>query len=161
MWIKGLEIEDFVNYKKPCMFISMGTCDWKCCIEQGLDISICQNSKLAKAQEYNISLDKLYKYYITNPITEAIVIGGLEPFTRYQDIYDFVKFFRDNKCNDDIIIYTGYMPEEFSSDLLSSITNQGNIIIKFGRYIPNRPNIYDEVLGVTLASDNQFAIEYR
>ena len=32
-----------------------------------------------------------------------------------------------------------------------------NIIIKFGRYIPNRNNKYDEILGVTLASDNQFA----
>ena len=32
-----------------------------------------------------------------------------------------------------------------------------NIIIKFGRFIPNRPSRYDEVLGVELASDNQFA----
>ena len=33
----------------------------------------------------------------------------------------------------------------------------GNIIIKFGRFIPNQPSIYDEILGVTLASNNQYA----
>ena len=32
-----------------------------------------------------------------------------------------------------------------------------NIIIKFGRYIPNQKPHYDEVLGVNLASDNQYA----
>ena len=32
-----------------------------------------------------------------------------------------------------------------------------NIIIKFGRYIPNQQPHYDEVLGVNLASDNQYA----
>ena len=32
-----------------------------------------------------------------------------------------------------------------------------NIIVKFGRYVPNQPAHYDEVLGVYLASDNQYA----
>ena len=44
MKIKGLVDEDFVNYKQTSMFIILGTCDWKCCIEGGFDISICQNS---------------------------------------------------------------------------------------------------------------------
>lgn len=30
-----------------------------------------------------------------------------------------------------------------------------NIIIKFGRYIPNQTSHHDDVLGVTLASPNQ------
>ena len=43
MIIKQLVDEDFVNYKKPSMFIGFPTCDWKCereCGHQGL----CQNS---------------------------------------------------------------------------------------------------------------------
>ena len=31
-----------------------------------------------------------------------------------------------------------------------------NIIMKFGRYIPNKKKHYDPVLGVYLASNNQF-----
>jgi hypothetical protein len=32
-----------------------------------------------------------------------------------------------------------------------------NIIIKYGRFIPNHQPHYDEILGVKLASDNQYA----
>jgi hypothetical protein len=32
-----------------------------------------------------------------------------------------------------------------------------NIIIKFGRFVPNKPHHIDEVLGIELASDNQYA----
>ena len=39
-----------------------------------------------------------------------------------------------------------------------TFVNMKGVIIKFGRFIPNRPSRYDEVLGVTLASDNQFAM---
>jgi hypothetical protein len=35
------------------------------------------------------------------------------------------------------------------------------IIIKYGRYKPNQKMKYDKVLGVNLASDNQFAIRYE
>ena len=33
-----------------------------------------------------------------------------------------------------------------------------SIIIKFGRFIPNKPSRFDELLGVELASDNQYAM---
>ena len=36
-------------------------------------------------------------------------------------------------------------------------SNYDNIIIKFGRYIPNQQSHFDIVLGVNLASDNQYA----
>ena len=32
-----------------------------------------------------------------------------------------------------------------------------NIILKYGRYKPNTPSRFDEVLQITLASDNQYA----
>ena len=34
-----------------------------------------------------------------------------------------------------------------------------NIIIKYGRFIPNQVPHFDEVLGIILASDNQYAIK--
>ena len=47
-------------------------------------------------------------------------------------------------------------PEEII-DQVEKLMDFKNIIIKFGRYIPDRPSKFDEVLGVTLASDNQYA----
>ena len=41
MLIKDLLDEDFVNFKKPAMFIASVKCDWKCCLENNLDKSIC------------------------------------------------------------------------------------------------------------------------
>ena len=35
--------------------------------------------------------------------------------------------------------------------------NFRNIIVKFGRFIPDQESHYDEVLGVNLASNNQYA----
>ena len=63
MKIKGIEVEDFVNYKYPSMFIAIGSCDWKCCIEGGFDISICHNSPLAHAKETDVEMDFIYNKY--------------------------------------------------------------------------------------------------
>lgn len=157
MKIKGLVDEDVVNYKQTSMFIILGTCDWKCCIEGGFDVSICQNSTLAKADEIELSIENIYHRYINNPITEAIVIGGLEPFTKFIDIYSLIKYFRDNNCNDTFIIYTGYYPHELMPQL-KALNEFDNIIIKFGRYKQNTPSRFDEILGVELSSDNQYAV---
>ena len=37
--------------------------------------------------------------------------------------------------------------------------NEKNIIIKYGRFIPDSKSRYDNILGITLASDNQYAEE--
>lgn len=154
MKIKNLIDEDFINYKKPSMFIGTSFCDFKCDKECGCQV--CQNSDLAKASTIEIDDKEIIQRYITNPITEAIVFGGLEPFDDFNDLFTFIADFRD--CSkDDIVIYTGYYPEEIPSylDLLSA--NYKNIIIKFGRFIPNKPHRLDELLGVELSSDNQYA----
>ena len=117
MKIKGIEIEDFVNYKYPSMFIAIGNCDWKCCIEGGFDIGVCHNSSLAHAKETDVEMDFIYNEYINNPITEAIVIGGLEPMTRFADVYKLIQYFRKHNCNDTFIIYTGYYPYEILREL--------------------------------------------
>ncbi len=154
MLIKNLIDEDFVNYKKPSMFIGMPHCSFKCDKECGRNV--CQNSELTLAPTIEIDDEEIIQRYITNPITEAIVFGGLEPFDDFNDLFAFIADFRD--CSkDDIIIYTGYYPEEVPSylDLLSA--NYKNIIIKFGRFIPNKPHRFDELLGVELSSNNQWS----
>ena len=156
MRIKGLTDEDFVNYKYPSMFIAVGDCDWKCCIEGGFDTSVCHNSPLAHAPEYDIDISFIFNNYINNPITQAIVIGGLEPFTRFDDIYHLIEYFRNMGNSDPFIIYTGYYPHELIKEL-KTLMSFNNIIIKFGRYKQDTPSKFDKVLGIELSSDNQFA----
>lgn len=155
MRIKGIEIEDFVNYKEPSMFIAVGNCDWKCCVEGGFDIEVCHNSPLARAEEYEVSSKSIYDNYITNPITKAVVIGGLEPMTRFEDIIDLLEYFRFSGCHDPFIIYTGYYPNEIFKEI-EYLKHYDNIILKFGRYKQNSPSKFDKILGVELSSDNQY-----
>ena len=156
MKIKGLSDEDFVNYKKPCMFISTSKCSFKCDIECGRPV--CQNSSLANANTFNIEDWKLIQRYINNPITEAVVIGGLEPFDTFDELVEFIMKFR-MLSEDDIVIYTGYNPEEIKDKLLelNKLFVGESVIVKFGRFIPDSTEKYDELLGVRLSSPNQFA----
>lgn len=155
MKVKNIIDEDFTNYKKPSMFIGTSKCNnFKCDKECGKPV--CQNSELAKAPTIEINNDEIIKRYLDNPITEAVVIGGLEPFDTFEELYEFIKDFR-RKSNDDIIIYTGYYPEEVS-EKIRQLSLFLNIVIKFGRFIPNQKSHYDTVLGVELASDNQEAV---
>ena len=154
MKLKGIVVEDFINYKLPSMFLITCSCDWKCCKEAGNNI--CQNMEITKEKNKNISDEKIFEKYISNPITKAIVVGGLEPFDQFEELHNLIHYFRENNCEDEFVIYTGYYPEEIEG-YVYFLKLFKNIIIKFGRYIPNRNNKYDEILGVTLASDNQFA----
>lgn len=153
MIIKGIQDEDFVNYKKPSMFISFPSCTWKCDRECGK--KVCQNGALATTPNIEISAKTIINRYINNPITKAVVCGGLEPFDTWNDLQEFVIELRQ-KSQDDIVIYTGYKKEEISYavDWLNLFPN---IIVKFGRFVPDQQKHYDEVLGIYLASDNQYA----
>lgn len=153
MQIKFLVDEDFVNYKKPSMFIGFPHCTFKCDKEYGQPI--CQNSALAKQPNMEVNIDEIVKRYVSNPITEAIVMGGLEPIDSWFDLYDLINLFRQY-TDDDIVIYTGYKEEELSLNLLL-LEVFPNIIIKFGRFVPNSCARFDEILGVELQSDNQYA----
>lgn len=157
MKIKTLIDEDFTNYKKPSMFIGTISCSWKCCKEQNLNIDMCQNSALAQSKTIEIPNKELVKRYKSNLITQAIVIGGLEPFDQYDDIYKLLIEFRESNIEDDIVIYTGYNKDEIDEYKLIALSYLNNIIVKFGRYIPNSTKKYDDVLGIFLASDNQYA----
>lgn len=154
--VKNLIDEDFVNYYKPSMFIATSKCDFKCDKEAGC--KVCQNSQLAAAPSVEISIEELCERYLNNSITEAVVIGGLESFDTFDELYSFIKLFRE-KSNDDIVIYTGYYPEEIL-DKIEKIKNFHNIIIKFGRFIPNSIKRYDPNLKIELASNNQWSEKY-
>ena len=156
MKIKGLIDEDFVNYKKPSMFISTYTCTFKCDKECGQ--AVCQNLPLVSQPTIEVDNKILVDRYINNPISKAVVIGGLEVFDDFADVYDFIKLFREN-TQDDIVLYTGYTETEISEHILRLKEYFTNIVCKFGRFIPNQQPHYDEVLGVMLASDNQKGVQ--
>lgn len=156
MLVKGIVEYDIVNYKKPAMFISTCFCDYKCCKEAGIPTSVCQNSQLASEPNVEISIDEIIDRYTNNPLSKAVVFGGMEPMKQFKDVLKFVSTFRSSGNTDDIVIYTGYREDEVSREI-ESLKKFMNIIIKFGRYVPNSKERYDDVLGVTLASDNQYA----
>lgn len=153
MVIKGVTAEDFSNYKKPSLFIAFPYCNFKCDRECGAQV--CQNGALAKAPNLDVEVDIIVKKYLSNPITKAVVCGGLEPFDSWSDLLLFTEKFRE-KSQDDLIIYTGYNKSEII-DEINILKRFPNIIIKTGRYIPGHEKHYDEILGVYLASDNQKA----
>ena len=162
MIVKDIRDEDFVNYKKPSMFIAFPRCTWKC--EKECGMRVCQNSALATAPDIEANTYEIINRYLSNPITKAIVIGGLEPFDSWNDLKLLIHRIRE-KTKDDIVIYTGYTvdelrysePPDFRNNKLEWLWQFPNIIIKFGRFIPNQQPHYDEVLGVKLMSDNQYA----
>ena len=159
MVIKGLIDEDFTNYKKPSMYIAFPYCDFKCDKEAGC--AICQNSALAHEPNIEIANIELVSRYVKNPITKAIVFAGLEPLDSVELLLIISEFRR--YTDDDIVIYTGYTEEELettyfnASFMLEEFKQFKNIIIKFGRFVPNQEKHYDEVLGIELASPNQYA----
>ena len=154
MLLSGYTEEDFVNYKEPSLFLGTAYCDWKCCKDAGYDV--CQNKDLAASKKINLSIDTIYNRYKNNPITSAIVLGGLEPFMQLEDIFNLISYFRGQGDESFFVIYTGYNKNEIQS-YIDKLRPLRNIIIKFGRYIPGQKLHFDEILGVKLASDNQYA----
>lgn len=157
MLVKIIIDEDFNDYKKPSMFIASARCTMKC------GEQYCQNNPLLKQPDIEVDDDEIIQRYLDNNLTQAIVFGGLDVMDTLSDLWNFLtKLRRTYHCDDDVVIYTGYTKEELASKFpphlnLYALKIFRNIIIKFGRYIPGQQPHYDEVLGVDLASDNQYA----
>lgn len=131
-------------------------CDFKCFKELGLNPDICQNMSICQKPNIDISPKDILIRYKSNPITSAIIVGGLEPMLQFDELYDLIKYFRDNNCDDDFVIYTGYYKKEIDVEI-NKLKKLKNIVVKFGRFIPDSNNVFDEVLGIYLSSDNQYA----
>lgn len=148
---------DIINNCKFTFNISSGIhCTFKCCKECGSNV--CQNSELTKRSIVHSDIDTIINKYLSQNISKCITFQGLEPLDNLKQLLWFIYYFR-KISNDDIIIWTGYTKKE-CDDLLHLITSKmkwSNIIIKFGRFVPNQKPHYDEVLGIELISDNQFA----
>ena len=155
MKLKGIIDYDCTNYKEPTLTLEFPYCDFKCDKLNGCQI--CQNRPLRRAETLEISGETIWKMYSENPLTKAFCFQGLEPFDSFMDLADLIIFIRKVKqCNDPIIIYTGYNKGE--DDVVEMfLDHYDNIIVKWGRFIMGQEPHYDEVLGVNLASDNQYA----
>ena len=153
MIVKEIRDEDFTSYKKPSMVIGFPSCTFKC--ERECGQKMCQNSALATAPDIEIAIEDVVNRYVNNPITKAIVFAGLEPLDSYRELRQLIASLRQ-KTNDDIVIYTGYKKDEIKNQL-AYFRAYRNITVKFGRFVPNQQPHYDEVLGIKLASDNQYA----
>lgn len=154
MFVKDVIDVDFVNYKLPSMIIAMPRCSFKCDKLNGQ--KLCHNSALAGQPDIFVNTDNIIQRYLKSSAS-AICFQGLEPFDTYDDLRDFINLLRIKyKCDDPVVIYTGYNKDEIS-DKITELTQYKNIIIKFGRFIPNQKPHYDPVLGVNLISDNQYA----
>ena len=153
MILKGIIDIDLINYKKASMTLEFPYCNFKC--DRDCGMQVCQNSKLATAPDIEISNKEIIDKYLANPVTQAIVMQGLEPFNSACDLYSFIREFR-KVSDDDIVIYTGFEEEEIYL-YVDPLKYYKNIIIKFGRFVPNDTPHYDNTLGVNLASGNQYA----
>lgn len=154
MLVKDVIDVDYVNYKLPSMIIAMPRCTFKCDKVNGQQV--CHNSELAKQKDIMIDVDKLIQRYQKSS-AEAVCFQGLEPFDTFDDLILFIDRLRTRyECNDTIVIYTGYEKDEIGKEI-ERLKPYGNIVVKYGRFLLNRPSRYDELLGVTLASDNQYA----
>ena len=155
MKLKGIIDADFTNYKEPVLTLEFPACNFKC--DKLNNCQVCQNSSLTAEPDIEISFARIWELYNQNPLTKGFCCQGLEPFDSQDDLLKLIRFIRNiKKCNDVIIIYTGYTRDE-STIMLYHLKGYDNIIIKWGRYILGDKPHYDEVLGVELASDNQYA----
>ena len=85
MKLKGLVDYDICNYRRPSMFLIFPYCSFKCDKECGK--SICQNSALAHEPAVEIETAAIVRRYLDNPLTHAVVCGGLEPFDSKEELY--------------------------------------------------------------------------
>lgn len=170
MRIRAIKPDDFTNYHDPegwsSLFVGMGACDWKCCIAAGIPIETCQNSELARAPIVEVDATDLLRRYALE--SGSVVVGGLEPFndmgslkelaTAYRNFVDYID--SEKTELDKFVVYTGYNPDEVIDsveEIYNIVKTRLTFIVKFGRFVPGHKPHADKVLGVDLASDNQYA----
>lgn len=156
MHVLKLVDERLSDYRLPMLMLVATTCDWKCAREAGFPVSLCQNHAWKGVPPFVISPEEIYQAYVKNPITQGLLFGGLEPLRQFPEIVEVIRYFREYERSAPVVIYTGYTEKEIA-DEIECLSQWPNIIVKFGRYVPDQAPHYDLILGVKLASDNQYA----
>ena len=200
--IRDIIDDDFINYKKVSMLIAMPYCTFKCnvdgkklCHNQELIHStiVCMTyHKLVERYLNNMCSEAiifagLEPMVLTKNNTRCVSKFTLPSYckwlydkynfplysTSFTDMINFICLLRiDYRCQDNIVIYSGYTKEELldmsnpEHGYIQPIMDiskyyKGDIIIKYGRYLDNNTSHLDPILGVKLASSNQYAELYR
>ena len=159
MLIKGIKDECLNDFKQIGTLIIFPNCNFKCDHDCGRHV--CQNSHLAKEPVMEFPIAKIIKRHLESDFSTALICGGLEPLDSINDLYALIKEFRQ-VSNDPVVIYTGYTEDEANNILgWDDIKWLGNLYVKYGRFIPDQQPHFDEILGVNLASDNQYGKYYE
>lgn len=160
MRVRKLLTERYQDYRLPCMYLAACFCDWKCCPDTPY---VCQNHPVAQMPVTDIPDDEILDRYEENPITEAIVIAGLEPLLQVREVVNLIRCASERGIRTTFVIYTGYTKKEvrfigfFDALKAAGIGDGIGVIMKYGRYVQDQQPHFDEVLGVELASGNQYA----
>ncbi len=160
MRVRKLLTERFQDYKLPAMYLASCFCDWKCCPDNP---TVCQNNPVVHMPITDISDDEILDAYQKDPITQAIIIAGLEPLLQIHEVCALIRRAVERRIKTTFVIYTGYDKNEvkfigfFDALKDTGFSDSVHVIMKYGRYIPDQKPHFDEVLGVELASDNQYA----
>ena len=156
MKILKLVDERLSDYRLPTLMIVAVSCDWKCAKDAHFPEALCQNHQWKDVEPIDATPQEIYEAFVRNPITQGLLFGGLEPFRQFEEMLDVIRYFRSQNSTAPIVIYTGYREDEIKDEVLI-LSGFPNIIVKFGRYVPRQAAHLDPVLGVKLASDNQYA----
>ena len=153
--VRNIKFEDNDGYTIPCMVLDMPYCNPK----YNNSNDVCDTYPYSNDILININIDNIIYNYNNNPNTKAIIFQGLEPFYRDMDVFDIskknpngfidnfsdilyaIKLLRvDYKCNDSIIIHTGYTRDTCSSKgFLKQLQEYNNITITYGKYVSSKP----------------------
>lgn len=161
MKILSLIDEDFSNYKDTSMVVCFPTCTFKC--EKEGCVKHCHGKDLLETESIiETTPQEIVERYQKNPYSKALICSGLEPLDSFDDVEALLRTFRE-VSNDPFIIYTGYTLSEALQQIVK-LKKYGNLIVKYGRmYDINffTEKKFDPLLGVELASSNQYARKYE
>ena len=146
--------ESFTEYYKTGLLIATPFCTDKCSKDLGLEVSLCHNCLIENEYEEISNKDILQRYKDGQGLFKSLIFAGREPMDSFEELVELIRDFRE-LYNDDIVIYTGFYKNEIFSKL-AIIKMFENIVVKFGRFIPNQEKVYDNILQVYLANKEQY-----
>ena len=119
----------------------------------------CFNQHLKDIPTLEIGVEDIIKRVRMNPFNEGIILGGLEWTEQPSEMLAVMYAAARNKLQ--IMLYTSMTQDDFMRRYYSNISElvqKTQLYIKYGQYIQNRPKVTQ--YGVTLASDNQYIVDY-